>query len=134
MTRDPSAPSRARRLEQKQNPISIKPLSSSTPSSNNNKPAGFKKGGFKNAFGGDDGDDDGEGEVGGGMETGVGREKEEEKGMGKEKEQEKGMGKENADGRGEEEEEEESDDGLSVEERYDPRRPTGCWEGCEGWR
>lgn len=109
MTRDPSAPSRARRAEQKANPISIKPLSST-----NNKAAGgggFKKGGFKNAFGGDEEGEEGKvvvvvGEEKGKVDEGVG-----------EGEGEKGSGSE--------------DDG---EERYDPRRPTGCWSGCEGWR
>ena len=32
------------------------------------------------------------------------------------------------------EESEEEDDGLDERERYDPRRPTGCWEGCAGRR
>ncbi|KAL8729559.1 MAG: hypothetical protein Q9166_004639 [cf. Caloplaca sp. 2 TL-2023] len=112
MTRDPSAPSRARRAEQKANPISIKPLSS-TPSSKAG--GGFKKGGFKNAFGGDD---DGEKEVK--VET-----------VGKGVMEAEGKEKENVGGKVEESESE--DDGLREEERYDPRKPTGCWAGCEGW-
>ncbi len=101
MTRDPSAPSRARRAEQKNNPISIKPLST-TPST---KTGGFKKGGFKNAFGPAE-DDDGEEEVV--KEVGVREEKEDVR-----------------EGNGDDESDE--DDGLDEGERYDPRRPTGCW-------
>ncbi|KAI4240853.1 MAG: hypothetical protein L6R42_011430, partial [Xanthoria sp. 1 TBL-2021] len=115
MTRDPSAPSRARRQEQKANPISIKPLSA-TPST---KAGGFKKGGFKNAF------------ASAVEEEGVEEESVEvkdtldlEKG---------GEGMEGKGEKGGKSESESDDDGLG-EERYDPRRPTGCWAGCEGWR
>ncbi|KAL8879345.1 MAG: hypothetical protein Q9192_008252, partial [Flavoplaca navasiana] len=112
MTRDPSAPSRARRAEQKNNPISIKPLSA-TPST---KTGGFKKGGFKNAFGPAE-DDDGEEEV---VKEVGGRDVREEK-----EDVREGNGDEESD---------DDDDGLDEGERYDPRRPTGCWAGCEGWR
>ncbi|KAL8929064.1 MAG: hypothetical protein Q9208_001507 [Pyrenodesmia sp. 3 TL-2023] len=136
MSRDPSAVSKARKAEAKDSIIKIKPLSSSsstTPSSAAGPSSsaaagkagggsGFKKGGFKNAFapaGGGGGE-----EVMGEMEVEV------EGGKGK------GEGEDGGGVRGEvEADTEESgseDDGLAEGERYDPRRPTGCWEGCPG--
>ncbi|KAI4198325.1 MAG: hypothetical protein LQ350_005342 [Teloschistes chrysophthalmus] len=132
MSRDPTAADRARRHEAADSPFSIKPISlnptASTTSSGNNKDpsgkvkgGGFKKGGFKNAFApaDDGGDEEGSG-----------------KGEGKEnlvvKEEGKGEGVELGLGLGMEVEDEDEDDGLDEGERYDPHRPTGCWDGCEG--
>ncbi|KAI4102477.1 MAG: hypothetical protein LQ339_004631 [Xanthoria mediterranea] len=118
MTRDPSAPSRARRQEQKANPISIKPLTATTTAST--KAGGFKKGGFKNAFA---------------SAATTATEEEEEEGVGEEAVKEGEVGEGEKGGKVEKEGESESeDDGLREEERYDPRRPTGCWKGCEGWK
>lgn len=114
MSRDPSATQKARRAEAKESVISIKPISA--PSS---KPGagGFKKGGFKNAFGAANEEVK--------MEVEENVERVDEEGR-------KGEGK---GGEIKEMEAEESeDDGLKEGERYDPRRPTGCWEGCEGRR
>ncbi|KAL8641946.1 MAG: hypothetical protein Q9228_001316 [Teloschistes exilis] len=128
MSRDPTAADRARRHEAADSPFSIKPISlnptASTTSSGNNqdqsgkiKGGGFKKGGFKNAFApADDGGDD----EGAGKEDVVVN-KEEGKG---ERLVEVAM----------EVEDEDEDDGLEEGERYDPHRPTGCWDGCEGRR
>ncbi|KAL8761038.1 MAG: hypothetical protein Q9184_002804 [Pyrenodesmia sp. 2 TL-2023] len=139
MSRDPSAVSKARKAEAKDSLIKIKPLStSSAPSSAAGSSSssavwkagggtGFKKGGFKNAFAPAGGwEEVAEVEVQG--VKGV-------KGWGEEKEKREDAGDEV---RGEvEPDTEESgseDDGLAAEERYDPRRPTGCWEGCPGRR
>ncbi|KAL8962840.1 MAG: hypothetical protein Q9193_000814, partial [Seirophora villosa] len=60
MSRDPSSAAKARKAEQKDSLITIKPLGSTAAaatgtSSGQQKPGGgFKKGGFRNAFGGKD--------------------------------------------------------------------------------
>ena len=113
MSRDPEATSKARRAERRENEksglgvITIKPISSSKPAG-----GGFKKGGFKNAFGEADQ---------GGVE-----EKVEDKGSkdGDQMELEEKW----KEGEGDESE----DDGLTEEERYDPTRPTGCGDWCKG--
>ena len=60
MSRDPQAAAKARKAErradEKSGGITIKPVS--IPSSDTSKTTGFKKGGFKNAFGNVDDDDD----------------------------------------------------------------------------
>ena len=108
MSRDPQAAAKARKAErradEKSGGITIKPVY--IPSSYTNKTTGFKKGGFKNAFGSVDDDDEG-------------REKERERGK-EVKLEVKGVT-----GEVESESEEEWGD-------YDPRRPTGCGAWCEG--
>lgn len=114
MSRDPLASTKARKAEKKANDavqvINIKLSSPSTnPQKNNNNNnnnsggGGFKKGGFRNAFGGD--------------------EKAEMK-VGKADEVDEAHGNV-VEGKGEGESEDE-------EGGYDPRRPTGCWRGCKG--
>lgn len=107
MTRDPLATHKARRAEHRTATLAIKPISlASTPSAGgNSKTSGFRKGGFRNAFGG-------EGE----KEVRIGGEGE-------------GEVVEVA-GEGEGEDEDEDEDGRWG--GYDPRRPTGCGEGCPG--
>lgn len=135
MSRDPSAVSKARKAEAKDSIIKIKPLSttSATSSAAASSSAaagkagggsGFKKGGFKNAFA----------PAGGGEEVGeVEVEVEEVKGRGEEKgKREDGGGGVRGELEAETEESGSEDDGLADGERYDPRRPTGCWEGCPG--
>lgn len=60
MSRDPLAAAKARKAErradEKSGGITIKPVS--LPSAEATKPTGFKKGGFKNAFGSADDDED----------------------------------------------------------------------------
>ncbi|CAO1598586.1 hypothetical protein XANCAGTX0491_002348 [Xanthoria calcicola] len=108
MTRDPSAPSRARRQEQKANPISIKPLSTITASSASTKAGGFKKGGFKNAFA----------SSAAAAATEEEEEEEEEEGVGEEAVKEGKVGEVEKGGKVEKEGESESeDDGLGEEER-----------------
>ena len=122
MSRDPLASSKARKAERKADGdvqvINIK-LAASTPPANkvkdlkDSKGGGFKKGGFRNAFGGDQEDV---------VEDVVGRGE---------------HGHERAEGRlesgtegrieGKDEEESEDEEGM-----YDPRHPTGCWSGCPG--
>lgn len=116
MSRDPSATQKARRAEANASHIKIKPISASVSAaagSQAGKPGGggFKKGGFKNAFGA------------------VAEEEKEEEVVGKGKGEGEEEGKMKT---GEVDEESEEDDGLEEGERYDPRRPTGCWEGCRG--
>lgn len=136
MQRDPLSRQKALRAERRADEksgvqvITIKPLGSGSGPNNKSSSAdggsggggGFKKGGFKNAFGEPDGSDEqkttkaavGEGENAGdgdGVGTGLkGREGETKS-------------------EGGEEESESEDEG---EEKYDPRRPTGCWPGCPG--
>ena len=114
MSRDPLAAAKARKAErradEKSGGITIKPVS--LPSTEATKPTGFKKGGFKNAFGSADDDE------------------EEMTDENKKKKQAK------AEPRVEgwkvaEPVEVESDEDWGD---YDPRRPTGCWEGCPGRR
>lgn len=137
MQRDPLSRQKALRAERRADEksgvqvITIKPLvsgggpnnKSSSADGNSSGGAGFKKGGFKNAFGEPDANDEkkmmrvGEGEggnVGGGDGAGVGL-------KGKEGETKSDEG---------EEESESEDEGM---EKYDPRRPTGCWTGCPGY-
>ena len=119
MSRDPLASTKARKAERKANEsiINIKltpSTSTSTTTTSNTKAggkaggAGFKKGGFKNAFASVD---DGDGEVKAEKREGT----------------EKG-GNEVVRGQvGDEEAESEDEEGA-----YDPRFPTGCWPGCPG--
>ena len=107
MSRDPRAADKARKAErradEKSGAISIKPLSLA--SSDTKPSSGFKKGGFKNAFGSVDDE-----------------EKDEKRGLNTEVKVEGFNVRE-------QEAESESDDDY---DRYDPRRPTGCGEGCPG--
>lgn len=137
MQRDPLSRQKALRAERRADEksgvqvITIKPLVSG--GGTNNKPSsgdgtggggGFKKGAFKNAFGQPDvndeqkmvkmgGEEKENAEDGDGVGVGVGL-------KGREGETKSEAG---------EEENESEDDG---EEKYDPRRPTGCWSGCYG--
>ncbi|KAL2038735.1 hypothetical protein N7G274_008493 [Stereocaulon virgatum] len=111
MSRDPLAATKARRAEEKLGAITIKPLSLA-PSDTTKPGSGFKKGGFKNAFGNVDDDDDGGGKRGRGLKAEVKVEGFGGKERGQEVESESG----------------EDEDG----DRYDPRRPSGCGEGCPG--
>lgn len=158
MSRDPSARSKALRAERRADEksglgiITIKPLGTSgvtaptalegaTPPTGTGKGKGFKKGGFRNAFGGG-GEDGGGSGGGGGVGTGKGEgevKEEEEKGdvkMAMEIDVEmKAAGGDDGDGDVDVDEdvgESENDESVYVAEggRYDPRRPTGCEEGC----
>lgn len=132
MQRDPLSRQKALRAERRADEksgvqvITIKPLVSGggpiNKSSSGDGSGGFKKGGFKNAFGEPDVNDEtktmrvgmGEGaNVGDGDGAGVGL---------------KGREGETREEGGDEESESE-DEGN---EKYDPRRPTGCWAGCPG--
>lgn len=161
MSRDPSARSKALRAERRADEksglgiITIKPLSSATNTLEGGPPGfgpgsgsgstttggagkgkGFKKGGFRNAFGGEveapaavvgaapapalvKGKDDGwmQGEIEG-------------------REEEKGGVEAGVAGYDDEDDEEESEnekgDYAAEGGRYDPSRPTGCGEGCRG--
>lgn len=110
MSRDPLAAAKARKAErradEKSGGITIKPVS--LPSAEAAKPTGFKKGGFKNAFGSADDDEE---------ET-------DEKKQTKAEPRVEGW-------KVAEPVEVESDEEWGD---YDPRRPTGCWEGCPGRR
>lgn len=126
MQRDPLASQKARKAErradEKSGLITIKPVKLEGQAATGTAAAattGFKKGGFRNAFGegrkegggtGAGASGDGGKEVGGGGGDKV-------VGMGKE-------GAETGDAKSDTE-----DEGY---EYYDPRRPTGCWEGCPG--
>ena len=108
MSRDPLAAAKARKAErradEKSGGITIKPVS--LPSADaTTKPTGFKKGGFKNAFGSVDDDD-------------------EMTDQSKTKVEPRVEGWKAA----------EPVEGESEGEwgDYDPRRPTGCWDGCPG--
>ena len=108
MSRDPLAAAKARKAErradEKSGAITIKPVS--LPSADATKPTGFKKGGFKNAFGSADDDDDTD-----------------------EKKQTM-LEPPRVEGCKVAEPVEVESDGEWGD--YDPRRPTGCWEGCPG--
>ena len=112
MSRDPLAAAKARKAErradEKSGGITIKPVS--LPSAEGTKPTGFKKGGFKNAFGSaadeDDGDDP------------------DDKRQSKVEPRVEGW-------KVPKPVEVESDEDWGD---YDPRRPTGCGEGCTGKR
>ena len=105
MSRDPLAAAKARKAErradEKSGGITIKPVS--LPSAEATKPTGFKKGGFKNAFGSADDDEDMDG---------------------------KAKAEPRVEGwKGAELVEVEIDEDSGD---YNPNRPTGCWEGCPG--
>lgn len=136
MQRDPLSRQKALRAERRADEksgvqvITIKPLVSGGGTNNKSSAdgtgggggggGGFKKGGFKNAFGEPDVSDEPKTVKLGGEE----KENEEDgAGVGLKGRQ----GETNSDA--EEEESESEDDG---EEKYDPRRPTGCWSGCPG--
>ena len=113
MQRDPLASSKARKAEQKADEksglITIRPVKIENQSKGG---SGFKKGGFRNAFGLDEDDvkvEDGAGAPKAGFQKVLG-------------------GKEDVKVKTEvvASESEEDDD------RYDPRRPTDCFEGCQG--
>jgi len=125
MQRDPLASLKARKAERKADErsglITIKPvkLDSQPTTTAGGGGGGFRKGAFKSAFEGvgrGDGVGVGEGEnvvVGGGSgKVGAGEE---------------GVEWDTADGEVGESESEDEGDGF-----YDPRRPTGCFEGCPG--
>lgn len=144
LSRDPNSRARAQKAEAKDSPISIKAPISLTPaaaaaaaassSSSSAKKGGFKKGGFKNAFApADDGVD---GSRGGAAAAAVPTttmtattattsdvvmegtpEYHQTAGVDTEREKER--------------EKDESD--WEGEDMYDPKRPTGCHPGCEGW-
>jgi hypothetical protein len=107
MSKDPSAVAKARRAEAKEEGGLIKVKLGG---SGGGGGGGFKKGGFRNAFGGQ-GDGD----------RGVGVKKEEEGN------EDGGVGM-----RAEREDGDEGESGTDEEDYYDPARPTGCWEGCGG--
>lgn len=116
MQRDPLASTKARKAERKADEksglITIKPVTLEVQGGG----TGFKKGGFKSAFGG-----------GGGGNVKVKEEvagKSRKAGVvgGVEEPLDAGVG-------GEELVESDTDDEY---EYYDPRRPTDCWEGCSG--
>ena len=108
MSRDPHAAAKARKAErradEKSGGITIKPVS--LPSTEATKSTGFKKGGFKNAFGNVDDDEE----------------------MTDEKRQNKAEPR--VEGWKAAEPVEVESDGEWGD--YDPRRPTGCWEDCPG--
>lgn len=143
MQRDPLSRQKALRAERRADEksgahvITIKPLQlSGKPASSaaaleggGGGGAGFKKGGFRNAFADVDTDSGGgpreeEGGDGGDADAGGMRGAEE------------GARDGDGDGEGrvgsEEKSESESESGGEDGDRYDPRRPTGCWEGCPG--
>ena len=115
MQRDPLASTKARKAERKADEksglITIKPVKLDMASTAGSG-TGFKKGGFKNAFGGDD----------------VKKEDVETSGV---KGESLNIGKsENQDTRkGQELVESDTDDNY---EYYDPRKPTDCFEECPG--
>ena len=114
MSRDPLAAAKARKAErradEKSGGITIKPVS--LPSTEATKPTGFKKGGFKNAFGSADDD--------------------EEETTDEKKKKKQAKAEPRVEGwKVAEPVEVESDEDWGD---YDPRRPTGCWEGCPGRR
>lgn len=109
MSRDPLAAAKARKAErradEKSGGITIKPVA--LPSAEATKSTGFKKGGFKNAFGSADDDEE--------MD-----------------ERRQAKAEPRVEGRkAAEPVEVESDEEWGD---YDPRRPTGCWDGCPGRR
>ncbi|MCJ1365351.1 hypothetical protein MMC16_004472, partial [Acarospora aff. strigata] len=125
MTRDPLASSKARRAERKADEksglITIKPVGSTSTSTAVNTTTtttttGFRKGGFRSAFGGGGGEKgEGEGEAG---EVGV------REGLPKVLKMVDEVGKDEGEG--------ESDGEDEGDEYYDPERPTGCFVGCAG--
>jgi len=107
MSRDPLAAAKARKAEkradEKSGGITIKPVT--IPSADSKPATGFKKGGFRNAIGGGEAEEGKEG-----RKEVVRVEGWEQVGMVREVESE-------------------SDEEWGD---YDPRRPTGCEEGCAG--
>lgn len=124
MSRDPHSRAKALRAERRADEksglgvITIKPLASTTTTATGTGSGGFKKGGFKNAFGPVDDDDDGDGGGDGDGDGGV-----------KKAGEVRGEGEEEVGGGMVVESESEDEEG---EERYDPRFPTGCSAGCKG--
>ncbi|MCJ1233774.1 hypothetical protein MMC14_001732 [Varicellaria rhodocarpa] len=120
MQRDPLASTKARKAERKADEksglITIKPVKIDTAANATGGGAGggFKKGkgGFRNAFGGEEGKGE---KVLVGVGVGLGLEKEGVVDLGREREVES-----------------ESEDSEGGYEAYDPLRPTDCWEGCGG--
>lgn len=112
MQRDPLAANKARKAERKADEksglITIKPVKLDMASSTGTG-GGFKKGGFKNAFGGSAVKKD-EGEAGGGFKK-----------IGNGDDQDVKVRQDLV--------EDDTDDEY---EYYDPRRPTDCFEGCAG--
>lgn len=106
MSRDPLAAAKARkaerRAEEKSGGITIKPVS--LPSSDNKQSTGFKKGGFKNAFGSVDDEED----------------MDEKKDL---------KTKPKVEGFEAREAESETDEEWGD---YDPKQPTGCGKDCRG--
>ncbi|KAI9736350.1 MAG: hypothetical protein M1834_001236 [Cirrosporium novae-zelandiae] len=101
-----SARERSKKLDEQSGLITIKPLKLG--GSGEGKTGGFKKGGFKRAFGGDDDDDDAK-KVG--------------------KVEEKTNSASPVVQAIDEKESEDEDEGY---ECYDPSRPTDCYPGCPG--
>lgn len=135
MQRDPHASAKARKAERRADErsglITIKPVklegqvaSAGGAAAAAAASATFRKGGFRNAFGdgGRDGGDGGVkevGVVGDGPDSGGGGEQGLGSGPGVVKSGVQKVGGES----------DTEDEGF---EYYDPRRPTGCWEGCPG--
>lgn len=114
MQRDPLSRQKALRAERRADEksgvqvITIKPLAGPMGAGAGGGGGGFKKGGFRNAFGGE------EAELPSSMTDAVPGEK---------------TGASMKEGVADDIESESEDDG---EERYDPRRPTGCSGACPG--
>ncbi|KAI9873847.1 MAG: hypothetical protein M1830_010539 [Pleopsidium flavum] len=141
MQRDPLATSKARKAERKADEksglITIKPVKLEMPATSaGGGGGGFKRGGFRSAFGGGSGgggvgvgrgEADGSGN-GNGNGNGEGEDEDEGEGVGK-----AGTGVDRVEevvvGKAESGESESEDEG---EEYYDPRRPTGCFAACPG--
>ena len=118
MSKDPAAAAKARKAESREEGVIRVKIGGGTGGGG----GGFKKGGFKNAFGG------GVAEVGGRDGVFFGDEVDDRVGVEVKREKgDEGMGMVGA-GRGEGDVESETDE----DEYYDPSRPTGCWEGCGG--
>ena len=111
LSRDPNSRARALKAEAKDSPISIKAPISLTPGA---KKGGFKKGGFKNAFAPADDDEGSKTTADVVMDDVAAGSSYVEYGVG--------------------EREDDENDYWEGEDMYDPRRPTGCHPGCEGWR
>lgn len=135
MQRDPLASAKARKAERRADErsglITIKPVKlegqvASASGAAAASATGFRKGGFRNAFGEgarDGGDGVKEVGSGGGVRKGAGGGSVADQGLGL------GPGVANGGMRKVDGESDTEDEGY---ECYDPRRPTGCWEGCPG--
>jgi hypothetical protein len=114
MSKDPAAAAKARKAESREDGVvRVKLGGVGGGKEGGVSGSGFKKGGFRNAFGG------GEEGKGGGKGVFGDEEEEEERVVVVKREDSGGL-----DGDGE--------SGTDEEDYYDPRRPTGCWEGCGG--